>query len=182
MEEPRINSAACTACTAAAPPESEVGSNPPRRARFRLEMFAGKGWRIICALGWVEMLVVCCRAWLGPGFAVAKVRRCGAGVPLSRRRRRGSGCHYDSTAALLRQRPSGTRTVRGGQCDPLFWKDRGVSRRRVFPPERQLRAKEEQVVERRSRNRSRRLKAGSRRALRVGGTAFSSLYPRTEEA
>ena len=111
MEEPRINSAACTACTAAAPPESEVGSNPPRRARFRLEMFAGKGWRIICALGWAEMLVVCCRAWLGPGFAVAKVRRCGAGVPLSRRRRRGSGCHYDSTAALLRQRPSGTRTV-----------------------------------------------------------------------
>ena len=68
-------------CTAAAPPESKEGSNLPGRARFRLAIFADKGWRIIRALGWGELLVVCCRAWPGPGFAVAMVRRCGAGVP-----------------------------------------------------------------------------------------------------
>ena len=113
--------------------------------------------------------MVCCRARLGPGFAVAKVRRCGAGAPLSRRRRR------------VRHRPSGTRSVRGGHCDPSSRRDGGVCHRRVFPMKRQLRAKEEQVVERRSQERSRRLKAGSRRALRVGVTAFSSLYPRIED-
>ena len=155
---------------AAAPPESEEGSNPPGRARYRLAIFADEErWQIIRALGWGELLVVCCRARLGPGFAVAKVRRCGAGAPLSRRRRR------------VRHRPSGTRSVRGGHCDSSSGWDGGVCHRRVFPMKRQLRAKEEQVVERRSQERSRRLKAGSRRALRVGVTAFSSLYPRIEE-
>ena len=48
---------------AAAPPESEEGSNPPGRARYRLAMFADEErWQIVRALGWGELLVVCCRA------------------------------------------------------------------------------------------------------------------------